>query len=77
VLSACAARGVMHLQENMLLAMAGSAILTIGLLSLCAHFASSLSRERILLSFGLFASTYGVGLIVAECFYRRETTKRG
>jgi phosphoserine phosphatase RsbU/P len=77
VLSACAARGVMHLQENMLLAMAGSAILTIGLLSLCAHFASSLSRERILLSFGLFASAYGVGLICRGMFLPERNDEAG
>src|SRR5260370_4207708 len=44
--------------------MAGSAIFTVGLLSLCAHFASALSRERILLWFGLFAAPYGLALIL-------------
>ena len=43
--------------------MAGSAVLTVGALSLCAHFASSLFRERILLWFGLFAAPYGIALL--------------
>jgi len=51
-------------QEPLLLVMAGSAILTVGLLTLCAHFASALSRERILLWFGLFAAPYGLALIL-------------
>jgi sigma-B regulation protein RsbU (phosphoserine phosphatase) len=50
--------------EKTLLVMAGSAIFTVGLLSLCAHFASALSRERILLWFGLFAAPYGLALII-------------
>jgi phosphoserine phosphatase RsbU/P len=58
----------MHSQENLLLAMAGSAILTIGVLALCAHFASALSRERILLWFGLFAAPYGIALICRSIF---------
>ena len=49
--------------DDLLLVMAGTAIFTIGSLSLCAHFASALSRERILLWFGLFAAPYGVALI--------------
>jgi len=53
----------MNFQENLLLAMAGSAIVTVGVLSLCVHFASALSRERILLWFGLFAGPYGIALI--------------
>lgn len=53
----------MTFQENLLLAMAGSAIFTVGVLSLCVHFASALSRERILLWFGLFAGPYGIALI--------------
>ena len=53
----------MNFQENLWLAMAGSAIVTVGVLSLCVHFASALSRERILLWFGLFAGPYGVALI--------------
>jgi sigma-B regulation protein RsbU (phosphoserine phosphatase) len=53
----------MNSQENLLLAMTGSAIFTVGVLSLCAHFGSALSRERILLWFGLFASPYGIALI--------------
>ena len=51
-------------QEQLVLVMAGSAILTVGLLSLWAHFASALSRERILLWFGLFAGSYGLTLIL-------------
>jgi hypothetical protein len=39
----------MHFQDDLLLAMAGSAIFTIGLLSLCAYFATAALRERILL----------------------------
>jgi hypothetical protein len=34
-------------QEPLLLVIAGSAIFTVGLLTLCAHFASALSREQI------------------------------
>jgi hypothetical protein len=44
--------------------MAGSAIFTVGLLTLCVQFASALSRERILLWFGLFAAPYGLALIL-------------
>lgn len=50
--------------EKTLLVMAGSAIFTVGVLSLCAHFASALSRERVLLWFGLFAAPYGLALII-------------
>jgi hypothetical protein len=53
----------MSRQEDLLLAVAGSSILTIGLLALWAHFASALSRDRILLWFGLFAAPYGVALL--------------
>lgn len=53
----------MYCEAKLLLATAGSAILTIGILSLCAHFTSALSRERILLWFGLFASPYGLALL--------------
>jgi phosphoserine phosphatase RsbU/P len=55
-------------QENLLLVMAGTAIFTVGALSLCAHFASALSRERILLWFGLFAAPYGLALICRSIF---------
>lgn len=55
-------------QEDLLLAIAGSSILTIGLLALWAHFASALSRERILLWFGLFASPYGLALLSRTVF---------
>jgi sigma-B regulation protein RsbU (phosphoserine phosphatase) len=50
-------------QEDLLLVMAGTAIFTVGVLSLCAHFTSALSREKILLWFGLFAAPYGLALI--------------
>jgi sigma-B regulation protein RsbU (phosphoserine phosphatase) len=55
-------------QEDLLLVMAGTAIFTVGVLSLCAHFASALSRERILLWFGLFAAPYGLALICRSIF---------
>jgi phosphoserine phosphatase RsbU/P len=55
-------------QENLLLVMAGTAILTVGVLSLCAHFASALSREKLLLWFGLFAAPYGLALICGSVF---------
>jgi sigma-B regulation protein RsbU (phosphoserine phosphatase) len=55
-------------QENLLLVMAGTAIFTIGVLSLCAHLASALSREKILLWFGLFAAPYGLALICRSVF---------
>jgi hypothetical protein len=44
--------------------MAGIAIFTVGLFTLRAHFANALSRERILLWFGLFAAPYGRALIL-------------
>jgi sigma-B regulation protein RsbU (phosphoserine phosphatase) len=53
----------MFLHDDLLLVMVGTAIFTIGFLSLCAHFASALSRERILLWFGLFAAPYGLALV--------------
>jgi sigma-B regulation protein RsbU (phosphoserine phosphatase) len=55
-------------QENLLLVMAGTAIFTVGVLSLCVHFASALSREKILLWFGLFAAPYGLALICRGVF---------
>ncbi len=58
----------MHCQPNLLVAMAGSAIVTIGVLSLCAHFTSALSRERTLLWFGLFAAPYGISLLCRSVF---------
>jgi phosphoserine phosphatase RsbU/P len=58
----------MSLQENLLLVMAGTAIFTVGVLSLCAHFASALSREKILFWFGLFAAPYGLALICRSVF---------
>jgi sigma-B regulation protein RsbU (phosphoserine phosphatase) len=53
----------MFLHDDLFLVMAGTAIFTIGTLSLCAHVASALSRERILLWFGLFAAPYGLALV--------------
>jgi sigma-B regulation protein RsbU (phosphoserine phosphatase) len=53
----------MFLHDDLFLVMAGTAIFTIGTLSLSAHFASALSRERILLWFGLFAAPYGLALV--------------
>jgi sigma-B regulation protein RsbU (phosphoserine phosphatase) len=53
----------MFLHDDLLLVMVGTAIFTIGFLSLCAHFTSALSRERILLWFGLFAAPYGLALV--------------
>jgi sigma-B regulation protein RsbU (phosphoserine phosphatase) len=53
----------MIVQENLLLVIAGTAITTIGGLSLLAHFTTTLSRMRILLWFGMFATPYGLALI--------------
>lgn len=58
----------MQLQPLLLEAMAGSVIFTIGILSLCAHFGTRISRERILLWFGLFASPYGLALVCRSIF---------
>jgi sigma-B regulation protein RsbU (phosphoserine phosphatase) len=55
-------------QEDLLLVIAGTAIFTVGVLSLCAHFTSALSREKILLWFGLFAAPYGLALICRSVF---------
>jgi sigma-B regulation protein RsbU (phosphoserine phosphatase) len=55
-------------QENLLLVIAGTSIFTVGVLSLCAHFGSALSREKILLWFGLFAAPYGLALICRSIF---------
>lgn len=55
-------------QENLLLVIAGTVIFTVGVLSLCAHFVSALSRERILLWFGLFATPYGIALVCRNIF---------
>src|SRR5271170_5017448 len=55
-------------QEKLLFVMAGTAIFTVGVLSLCAHFATVLSRERILLWFGLFATPYGIALVCRSIF---------
>jgi sigma-B regulation protein RsbU (phosphoserine phosphatase) len=53
-----------HIPETI----AGSAIFTIGILSLCVHFGTRVSRDRILLWFGLFASPYGLALICRSVF---------
>ena len=55
-------------QESIVLLMAGTAITTIGVLSLWAHFASALSRTRTLLWFGLFAAPYGLAVICRSIF---------
>jgi sigma-B regulation protein RsbU (phosphoserine phosphatase) len=53
----------MPIQPILLEAIAGSAIFTIGILSLCMHFGTRISRDRVLLWFGLFASPYGLALV--------------
>jgi sigma-B regulation protein RsbU (phosphoserine phosphatase) len=58
----------MLLQPHLVEAIAGSVILTIGILSLCVHFGTRVSRDRILLWFGLFASPYGLALICRSVF---------
>jgi sigma-B regulation protein RsbU (phosphoserine phosphatase) len=58
----------MPIQPHLLETIAGSAILTIGILSLCVHFGTRVSRDRILLWFGLFASPYGLALICRSVF---------
>lgn len=55
-------------QEDVVLLMAGTAITTIGVLSLWAHLASTLSRTKILLWFGLFAAPYGLAIICRNMF---------
>jgi sigma-B regulation protein RsbU (phosphoserine phosphatase) len=54
----------MLLQRDLLLVMVATVIVTVGVLSICAHFASRLKRERILLWFGLFAAPYGCALLL-------------
>jgi hypothetical protein len=49
--------------ENLLLVIESTAIFTLGVLSLCVHFTSALSHERILLWFGLFTALYGLALV--------------
>jgi sigma-B regulation protein RsbU (phosphoserine phosphatase) len=58
----------MPIQPHLLETIAGSAIFTIGILSLCVHFGTRVSRDRILLWFGLFASPYGLALICRSVF---------
>ncbi len=53
----------MHPQEHLVEALAGSAIVTLGIVSLCLNFGTIFSRERILLWFGLFAAPYGTSLV--------------
>lgn len=50
--------------RDLLLIIVGTAIFAVGVLSVCAHFASTLKRERILLWFGLFAAPYGFVLVL-------------
>jgi sigma-B regulation protein RsbU (phosphoserine phosphatase) len=54
----------MSLERDLLLVIVGTAIFTVGVLSICAHYASTLKRERILLLFGLFAAPYGCALLL-------------
>ena len=58
----------MPIQPQLIETIAGSAILTIGILSLCVHFRTRVSRDRILLWFGLFASPYGLALLCRSVF---------
>ncbi len=58
----------MPIQPHLLETIAGSAIFTIGILSLCVHFGTRVSRDRILLWFGLFASPYGLALLCRSVF---------
>src|ERR1700733_245080 len=55
---------MMPLQRDLLLVMVATVIVTVGVLSICAHFASRLKNERILLWFGLFAAPYGCALLL-------------
>jgi phosphoserine phosphatase RsbU/P len=59
---------VIPLQRDLLLVMVATVILTVGVLSICAHFASRLKSERILLWFGLFAAPYGCALLLRSIF---------
>jgi phosphoserine phosphatase RsbU/P len=54
----------MPLQRDLLLVMVATVIVTVGVLSICAHFASRLKSEKILLWFGLFAAPYGCALLL-------------
>lgn len=58
----------MPFQPHLLETIAGSAIFTIGILSLCVHIGTRVSRDRILLWFGLFASPYGLALVCRSVF---------
>ena len=58
----------MPIQPHLLETIAGSSIFTIGIMSLCVHFWTRVSRDRILLWFGLFASPYGLALICRSVF---------
>jgi phosphoserine phosphatase RsbU/P len=59
---------VIPLQRDLLLVMVATVILTVGVLSICAHFASRFKSERILLWFGLFAAPYGCALLLRSIF---------
>ena len=51
-------------RENLLIAMTGVSIFTMGLLAMIAHFLAAPSKGKGLLWFGLFASPYGLVLIL-------------
>ena len=55
-------------QQHILETIAGSAIFTIGILSLFMHFGTRVPRDRILLWFGLFAGPYGLALLCRSVF---------
>jgi hypothetical protein len=54
----------MSLERDLLLVIVGTVILTVGVLSIFAHFVTKVTRERILLWFGLFAAPYGCALLL-------------
>jgi phosphoserine phosphatase RsbU/P len=54
----------MSLEKDISLVVVGTVILTVGVLSICAHLASKLNKQRILLWFGLFAAPYGCALVL-------------
>jgi sigma-B regulation protein RsbU (phosphoserine phosphatase) len=54
----------MSFERDLLLVIVGTVILTVGVLSICAHFVTKVKRERILLWFGLFAAPYGCALLL-------------
>jgi hypothetical protein len=48
-------------EKDISLVVVGTVILTVGVMSICAHLASTLNKQRILLWFRLFAAPYGCG----------------